>query len=356
MLYFYWDFVERNDFMRNFKKQFRTVFLRKIIPVFICLSVVSFPFSAFALNTDLVDDEIYWIDKGREIHYSDDNYFEGFSKYIVDEDEGCFYLFTRFTDYRIDKESKENITFAFTIKNDANTYFFQIDKEGLINSSSKNTLNSIDVYYNFDEASCRKQGGGVYIAFKLKNDMDRTLNNFISCEYSCGLSRTYDLFDNISLDMYVPTTVKTASQKTTKQTATKSSTSSKTGRNSTKKSEVNSTKAAKESSTKFSGTGVLSSSARTAVDNSSKFSGNTKGTQSNYTGVNDDTAEYIDDYDTQIQGETVEMSSDNSESGLSRQAKLLIVIFVVLLVVGIICVIIGTVNGKKEETETENEA
>lgn len=207
--------------MKKIENPFLYFFLGKIILSAVFLSILLTPFSAFALNTDLVEDELYWIDRGTQINYEKDNYFEGFSKYIADEDEGCFYLFTRFTDYRIDKNSNENITLAFTIKNNVNTYSFQVDKDGTVNSTSQNTLNSVEIYYNFDEASCKKQGGGVYVAFKLKNNTDRKLNNSVSCEYSCGLNCTYDLLSNISLDMYVPTTTKSTTQKTAKQTTKK---------------------------------------------------------------------------------------------------------------------------------------
>lgn len=314
------------------------------VSFFICLSIAAVPTTCFALNEDLVSDEMYWIDEDAEIIYSDE-YFNGFLKYIADEDEGCFYLCLRFTDSRIDSNCTDNITLAFTVKNDVNTYYFQVDRDGVIKSKSQNSLNSFDVYYNFDEASCKRQGGGVFAAFRLKNETDRRLNNYISCEYYCGLSCTYDLFENISLDMYVPTTVKTTAQKTTKQSTTKKnagSTQSKTSK------AAESTKA--ESSTKFSGSGTVSARSGTG---STKFYADTDDTKSN-TGTESITEEETDV--SEFEQESFAQTNVNSSTKLSRQAKLLLIIFAVLFAIGILCVIIGTVSNKKtNEPDGENE-
>lgn len=335
--------------MKKTENPFFYFFLGKIIPPAVFLSVLLTPFSAFALNTDLVEDELYWIDKGTQINYAKDNYFEGFSKYIADEDEGCFYLFTRFTDYRIDKNSNENITLAFTIKNDVNTYYFQVDKDGTVNSTSQNTLNSVEIHYNFDEASCKKQGGGVYVAFKLKNNTDRTLNNSVSCEYSCGLDCTYDLLSNISLDMYVPTTSKTTTQKTAKQTTTKKNTSAAAS----KSSERNN--AGSKNSTKFSGSGTTASSGRSSAGSFAKFSADTNDVQSDSQALSGEETQIAESRDAQSKDDALEITPQNSETKLSGQAKLLIIIFAVLFVLGVICVMIGTVHSKKKDEDEEKE-
>lgn len=335
--------------MKKTENPFFYFFLGKIIPPAVFLSVLLTPFSAFALNTDLVEDELYWIDKGTQINYAKDNYFEGFSKYIADEDEGCFYLFTRFTDYRIDKNSNENITLAFTIKNDVNTYYFQVDKDGTVNSTSQNTLNSVEIHYNFDEASCKKQGGGVYVAFKLKNNTDRTLNNSVSCEYSCGLDCTYDLLSNISLDMYVPTTSKTTTQKTAKQTTTKKNTSAAASKSSERDN------AESENSTKFSGSGTTASSGRSSAGSFAKFSADTNDIQSDSQALSGEETQIAGSRDTQSKDDAFEITPQNSETKLSEQAKLLIIIFAVLFVLGVICVMIGTVHSKKKDEDEEKE-
>lgn len=336
--------------MKSIRERFCTGLFRKITPFIICLSIISVPFSALAVNTDLVEDELYWIDTGNVIQYNDDDYFEGFLKYIADEDEGCFYLFIRFTDYRIDVNSKENIALGFTVKNEENTYSFQVDKDGVINSPSKNSLDAFDVYYNFDEASCKKQGGGIYVALKLKNAVDRSLNNVINCEYYCGLSWNYNLFEGINLDMYIPTTTRAATQKATKKSTT---VKAKTNKETAKKENIAKStikKAVKESSTKFSGTGKSYSISQ---NETTKYSGSQDYTEEKkYESVSDDDTDEISIINEAQEGYEAE-STAAVKQGLSKQAKLLLIIFAVLFTVGIICVVIGSVNGNKKENQSE---
>ena len=334
--------------MKSKMERFRAGLFGKITPFIIFLLIISVPFSALAVNTDLVEDELYWIDKGNVIQYNDDDYFKGFLKYIADKDEGCFYLFIRFTDYRIDVNSKENITLGFTVKNEKNTYFFQVDKDGLINSPSKNSLDAFDVYYNFNEASCKKQGGGVYVALKLKNTDDRRLNNSISCEYYCGLNCNYNLFNGINLDMYVPTSVRATAQKATKEATTAKA---KTKKETSKKETIaksKTEKAVKESSTKFSGTGK---SYGTSQNETTKYSGSQDYTnEKEFESVNaEDVAEsnIINESHEEYKAE----STAAVKQGMSQQAKLLLIIFASLFTIGVICVILGCVNGKKSKKE-----
>ena len=204
--------------MKSIRERIFTGFLMKVIPFIICLSIIFTPFSAFAINTDLVyRDEDIWIDRGKVILCNYD-YLGGFVRYITDENEGCFYSFLSFTDWGVDTDSLEKISLGFTIENDVNRYYIQIDKDGLTNSPSKNSLNSIDVYYNFNGTDS-KPDRKICVAFKLKNNVDRKLKNKIICEYSCGNGLNYILFDSIYLDMYVP--------ETTKQTTTKKATTTK---------------------------------------------------------------------------------------------------------------------------------
>ena len=331
--------------MKSKMERFRAGLFGKITPFIIFLLIISVPVSAFAVNTDLVEDELYWIDKGNIIQYNKDDYFEGFLKYITDEDEGCFYLFIRFTDHRIDVNCKENIALGFTVKNEENTYSFQVDKDGVINSPSKNSLDAFDVYYNFNESSCKKQGGGVYVTLKLKNADDRRLNNSISCEYYCGLSWNYNLFDGINLDMYVPVTTKASTQKAEKKTTTEKETTKK---KTTVKSKTE--KAVKESSTKFSGTGK---SYGTSQNETTKYSGSQDYTkEKEFESVNaEDAAEgnIINESHEEYKAE----STAAVKQGMSQQSKLLLIIFGVLFTVGVICVIIGSANGNKKKKENE---
>lgn len=315
-------------------------FFRKIIPLFVCLAVMLIPFSAAAVNTDLVEDEVYWIDRGETVNYSS-SYFQGFSKYIADEDEGCFYFFTRFTDSRIDMDSNDNITLGFTVKNDSNYYSFKVGKDGILDNQGQNLSDAIEVYYNFSEASCQRQGGGIFVAFKLKNKTDRTRKNSISCEYYCGLDISYNLLDDVELDMYVPETQKSTSNKTTKAAAQASTKSNNT------KSTTSKEKNTAESSTKFSGSGDKLST--TASNKSSKFSGSAAAANTEQTSNENSVS-----LNESVQLHSAEnYNSIGEKQSLSVHSKLLIAVFAVLFSLGVICIIIGCAKNKNPETVKE---
>lgn len=314
-------------------------FFGKIIPLFLCLLIVLTPFSVYALETDLVDDEVNWIDKGETVTYNSD-YFQGFSKYIADSEEGCFYFFARFTDYRIDTEINENIALSVMVKNAARSFRFKVDKNGIVDG----TNDDIEIHSNFSEASCLRQGGGVFVAFKLKNKTDRALNNSISCEYYCGDNLTYNMLDGVSLDMYVPQTQKSTSDKTSKA-ATQRATN------------VNNTKASaaetdNESSTKFSGTGKIIN------ENTNKNEYSSKNSYSKFSGEGT-IAEFDNGFTQNYESYNSSEKSDNGENNfsdsvnktLSTQSKLLIAVFVILFSVGVICIIIGCVNNRNTEKD-----
>ena len=334
--------------MKSIRELSHTGFFIKVISFFIFISIVLIPFSAFAVNTDLVYDPFgtSWIDKGEYIDLNNSKFFHGSLNYISDEDEGCFYLFFHFTDDRIEPTSNENITLSFTVKNDVNTYKFQIDENGLLDSSSKNSFNAFDVYYNFDDAYCARQGGVIYVAFKLKNSTDRKLNNKISSEYFCGYECNYTLFNGINLDMYVPTTTKASSKSTTSKTSGKTTTKSTTTPSNGNPTDTNTTN---KSSTKFAGTGRISTTAQNRTEKFSGSQGTTPPEEPQTIASEED--EYfetiLDDSQIVLQENTAQIA----KSGMSRQAKLLLIIFAVLFALGITCVFIGTLNGKKNEKE-----
>lgn len=322
--------------MKGLKERLFAGFSLKIVPVLICACILFVPFNAFAVNTDLVQDEIYWIDNGNIINYTKDSYFQGFTKYISDEDNKCFYLFSRFTDYRIDTLSNENITLSFTVKNDVNTYMFEVDKDGVTNNSSRNATDSVNVYYNFDEASCKKQGGGIFVALEFKNPTDKILKNTISCEYSCGLNCTYDLFDYIVLDMYEPQATKASQQKTTKASTSKATTQ-----------RTDNSQEVKEKTTKFSGTGTYGGNASTGIV--TKFYANTVKSAQESSDISD-----VPDAEGESSVQDFQNDTFNGKStGLSTQAKVLVAVFAVLLAAGGACVAIGAANSKKADKEKE---
>lgn len=314
-------------------------FFAKIIPLFLCLFIVSAPLSAYALDTGFVDDERNWIDKGDTVNYNSE-YFQGFSKYIVDCDEGCFYFFARFTDYRIDTESDENISLGVTVKNDVRSFYFKVDKDGIINGEKEDA----EVYCNFSEASCQRRGGGIFVAFKLKNKTDRTQNNLISCEYYCGENLTYNMLDGISLDMYVPQTQKSTSDKTAKTTTRKELKVSST--------KSTSSESVIDTSTKFSGTGTaanrdVNKNTDGLYNDTTQFSGSNVNSE-----TQDSNFQNIESYESNALAD-IGGSYDNGNTvqTMSIHSKLLIAVFAVLFSGGVICIAIGSFNKKNAEKD-----
>lgn len=328
-------------------------FFTLVISLFVCFCIVFTPAIALAYNPDLLDDEIYWIDKGTTVSYTSNSYFQGFTKYIANKDDKCFYLFSKFTDYRIDTSSNDNITFSFAIENEVHKYSIQVDKNGVLESSGQNVFNAFNVYYNFDNANCKKQGGGVFIALEFKDAIDKTLTNKISCEYFCGNSCTYDLFDNAVFDLYVPTTTKPSTTKSTTAKQTDSNRLQSSEKCSSTKATVS--KSTTEKSTKFSATGSYS------INNTTRYI--TQGQQSADSNYSANMQEVISENTVEAQEEMVEDTSatlDYDEIALSPTSKALIVVFGVVLVTGITCMLIGAFSNKKksidkEETENINE-
>lgn len=312
----------------------------KLAPVLLCLLIFSAPIQSYALNSDMVEGERYWIDQKVQVNYQEHDYFNGFTKYIADSDEGCFYFFTSFIDRRINKISDDNITLAFTVTNQKNTYYFQVDKDGILDSTTQNTLKSLDIYYNFEEASCKKQGGNIYVAFEFKNSDDKKLDNTIRCEYYCGLNCTYNLLESAEVNM--------SSEETDEKTTEKNN-DEKVSDITTKKSKSNASDKAsagsEEESTKFSGSGSVDSdeesNGKFSVDNNGDTVDNTQETEFTQ-----------DDYDTNYSNSQANASASNSETGLSVISKILIGVAACLFIFGVICVIAGIVKAKKAPDET----
>lgn len=312
----------------------------KLAPVLLCLLIFSAPIQSYALNSDMVEGERYWIDQKVQINYQEHDYFNGFTKYIADNDEGCFYFFTSFFDPRINKFSDDNITLAFTVTNQKNTYYFQVDKDGIFENTSQNTLKALDIYYNFEEASCKRQGGNIYVAFEFKNSDDKKLDNTIRCEYYCGINCTYNLLEGVEVNM---------SSEETDEKATEKNNDEKGSNVTTKKSKSNDSDEApdgsEEESTKFSGSGSVASN----EESNGKFSVENNGDTVDNTQQTELTE---DDYDTNYSNSQSNAYTANSETGLSVISKILIGVAAGFFISGVICVIAGIVKAKKAPDET----
>lgn len=322
-----------------------------ILAITICFSLLLTPAIAKAYNPDLLNDELYWIDKGEAITYTNDDYFQGFTKYIAHKQDKCFYLYASFTDYRINPSSSENITLSFNIKNEINSYSIQVNKDGIADSSSQNAANAFNIHYNFDSANCDRQGGVIFVAIEFKNQADKALTNSISCEYFCGNSCTYDLINGVVLDLYVPTSTKAT---TTKKATTKNNNQSNNGTKSTKKNSATSSSSntdkksnTTEKSTKFSATGSYSSG-------TDKYGSNQlyQGKYSNSPYANQQSSDDTIDAQSGLINYTGEIDN-NVASSFSPNAKTLLAVFGVLLAGGICCVLAGALSGKKSIKRTD---
>lgn len=320
------DFVKTNIIKNNC--------FRFLLFIIFCIGIISSPFNAYAVNSDLISDEMYWIDRGEETIY-DEDYFKGFSKYIVDENEGCFYFFVSFTDKRVDTNSNDNFTLGLTVENDINTYSFQVDKDGVKNSESKNSIENAEIYCNFDRVSNKKQGGNIFIAVKLKDKTDRKKTNYITCEYFCGRDLNYNLVENIVLDMYVPEIAKTTSQKEIKTTTTKNKTQT-----------VKISESKNESSTKFSG----AETQNTPAKSNAKFSAASIRTTEN----NSDSDTIQTSFDEIQAGKATVPADVNIKQTLSQKSKLMMIIFTTLALVGTICIFIGIAKNKSSKNVEED--
>ena len=263
----------------------RAALLCKMISAFAVgfIILISFSCAAFAYDDSYLGDGRYWNDKGEVVNFSKDN-IEGCLKYYIDEKNGCAYFYLQFYDAKL-SEKAEDFHLIFTVKNSSNSYVFSVNKNGVTADAEYNIDNNFDIYYDFSEFSSKYKGGEVFVAYELKNSVDKKLNNTVECKY-LG-SNGFDIIKDIPMDMLVTTTakttqVKTATEKTSKETTIRTTTE-KTEKEATGKStsasgnsslKTTSKRSSAEESTKFvpSTTAKSSSSGKSSADNSTKFS------------------------------------------------------------------------------------
>lgn len=330
--------------------------LKRFIPCTLAVVILLTPVTSYSLDNDYIHDDFkverYW-SKVKSTTVGDGNEFSGIIKCIEDEENGCFYLYFRFFDYKLRPNSGDNITLNFTVTNQNKEYYFCIDKFGFTNKSDKNIDDYFEISYMFDEASSEQYSGNVFIGFEFKNKSDKSLTNYISCQYSCGNYTRHTLFTDKKLDM--------SSQEVEKET-TKNSNSQKT---TAKSSENNSNN--KESkingTTKFSGSGTINSSNDTNNDSnnsSGKFSG---GNGTNNINQNNDTG-YTDNFNPDTQNNSNGTFGNQAVISYSNErttpVKIMIIASAFIISCGAICVIAGVFSQLKsknneipEEKETE---
>ena len=157
----------------------------------------------FALEESYCRGEKFgWVDVDEQIDYSrESDGFDGFLKEIVDEKNGCIYLYFHIYDTRIEKCDDKSIALIFTIKNSENEYRLAMNKNGLISGDTYGEK-SFNIDCNFDEFHCSRFGGEIFAAIEFKDKSDRGLTNYISCDYAPGAFKALPLFENRGYDFY----------------------------------------------------------------------------------------------------------------------------------------------------------
>lgn len=298
-------------------------------------------FPAYALDSNYVISEYNgWTDIDERIDYEKRSVgFDGFSKRIVDSENGCFYMYFSFYDTALDGYDDDNIVISFDVWNDINSYHFFVNRNGFVNTGD-DEQNNIRIAYNFDNCSGSRCGGEVLIAFELINNADRERYNHIRCEYARGSVRTAVLFSDSGLDMRTETTSAAISSELSG--ADKSTTSVKSSPHTS--TDVQNSSEAKEKSTKYTPTGTLNKSGN--KEQNSKFS------------AGEVHSSDIADTDNNNDEKTISNAAESSV-GTYRMSKTSVIILSlagVMIIIGIGFIIAGAaIKNKRSETDEKSD-
>lgn len=168
-------------------------FLLAVITSF--LFVFSNVTQAFALDNSYCMGERYgWMDIEVSREYSaDKDGFDGFLKQIVDFDNACVYYYFHFYDPRIENCNNDQVVLVFDIKNGNDNYRLSINKDGIVSSESYGK-DAFNIDYNFDNLSCRRLGGEIFVAIELVDENMYFNSSIISCEYAPSVAKSSALF------------------------------------------------------------------------------------------------------------------------------------------------------------------
>lgn len=321
--------------------------LNKIIVSIITLTIIFIPFQAYSME------EFYINETGKEEKYwssipgtliGDNEEYSGVVKYIVDDNNGCFYLCLNFYDSKIDSNCNKNISVGFTVTNSQNQYYFSIDKNGFTERSDIGVDNIVNICYSFDDSSCSRNGGDIYVAFEFKNKLEKTSLNHISGQYCCGEMVRRPIFDDVIMDM----------SKNSSESAVENSSDDKlNSSNSTNKNKGS------ESTTKFS------NSLGTTSSENEKKNIKQNDVTSSYESEKFDTSENdIGNSQSKLKSEnpSLEYNEENAlnddtiSSGntslfkqeRSKPVKIMIIISIAIIAVGVSCIFAGLFYRRKK--------
>ncbi len=276
-----------------------------------------FPYTCYAVNTDYLSgnsiEEIYWSGCKNVININNNDLI-GNIKYIPDSENSCFYIRISFHSTADDYDA-EKVRISFTVSNSVNSYRFSVKNTGDNGELITENGDNFKICYSFDLYPSKRRGGYIYIGFDFKNKTDKSLNNTISCEYACGDKCVYNLFDNVSVDMYKPASQKSSTTKSSKTNTTKSNKATSQKSNSSSKTTVK-----KSSQTKYAGSNLYKAGQNTTKE-----------------------AETETDFDDHTISNTDEdeISTNAPKSQLSETAKKLLTAAAVIAAIGAAAIIVG---------------
>ncbi len=345
---------------------------------------ISSAFSALAFDSNYVGNSGYWNDKGTALNIENGS-FSGQLKYIIDEDNGCAYFYLTFYDSSFTASDINNVRLIFTVKNSLNSYTFSVGKSGL-EVEKGNVDDNLDVYYDFSKLKSSNTTQEIFSAFNMKNSQDKKLCSEISCEYTIGQNKNFDLFKSVKMDMLVTTTVKTTTTKvtTTKTTTTKTTTQKTT---TTKAASSSTTTAKSSSSTKFTASTTKKTAEKSTAQSSTKFtpsagttakssasSATTKFSASANSASDNETSndatqyEYAEESEQTQNAEEAAEIAEQSETGestaqitqrsksLSSNSKILNLFAALAFILGVIVILYALFDGKRQkETEAKED-
>lgn len=308
--------------------------LKQFITCTLAVVILLTPMTAYSIDNDYIHGEFkierYW-SKVKSTNVGDGNEFSGIIKCIEDEENGCFYVYFSFFDYNLRPNSGDNITLSFNVTNQNKKYYFCIDKFGFTSKSDKNIEDYFEISYLFDESSSAQYSGNVYIGFEFKNKTDKSLMNYISCQYYCGDYTRHTLFTDKKLDM----SSSEADNETTKSSDTeKATTPNNNGKSSSENDNVQET-------TKFSGSGTINNN--NSDNNSDKFSIENNLSSGNQGNNADNAEKYDPSAQNELNDDLENQTVFNYSSERTNSVRIMIIVGAIIIACGVICIFLGII-------------
>lgn len=225
----------------------------------VCL--FSFSFNALAFDNEYISNMGKWYKEGNSANFNN-GVLSGQIRYVLDENNACAYFYVSYSGCKGNYKDKD-VSLNFDISNSSNKYSFSVSKSGV-----KNSNKNVYVEYDFENINVDYGNGRLLVGFEMKNKVDRSKFNKITCNFSAGSKNSCTILDGLSFDMYVESTTVSQRNVTTKSRTVKSHTdlASKTAPKTTKKRSSKSS----SKSTKFVPKHTMKNRGKNALGDNSK--------------------------------------------------------------------------------------